>query len=71
MPQRYGTLMALVTRFHSNALVERKHVLEAHGMRTTMGNNSNVGSQETEDIQSKTSRRQMRGCSQPVREYIP
>jgi hypothetical protein len=34
-PQRYGALMALVTRFHSNALVERRHVLEGHDMKTT------------------------------------
>ena len=27
MPHRYGALMALVTRYHSNALVERRHVL--------------------------------------------
>jgi len=33
MPQRCGALMALVTRFHSNAFVERQHVLEEHSMR--------------------------------------
>jgi hypothetical protein len=33
MPQRYGALMALMTRCHSNALVERRHVLEAYNMR--------------------------------------
>jgi hypothetical protein len=30
MPQRCGALMALVTRYHSNAFVERQHALEAH-----------------------------------------
>ena len=35
MPYRYGALMALVARYHSNALVEERHVLEGHGMITT------------------------------------
>ena len=35
MPHRYGALMALVTRYHSNARVERRHVLEGHAMKAT------------------------------------
>ena len=35
MPYGYGALTALVTSFHSNALVERRHVLEGHDMKTT------------------------------------
>jgi hypothetical protein len=31
----YDALMALVTRFHANALVERKHALEGYDMKTT------------------------------------
>ena len=33
-PYGYGALMALLTGFHSNALVERRHVLEGHDMKT-------------------------------------
>jgi hypothetical protein len=39
-PQRYGALTALVTGFHSTALVERKHVLEACNMKTTKSRSS-------------------------------
>lgn len=42
MPQRYGALMALVTRFHSNALVERKHALEAYNMKTTKSRSCSI-----------------------------
>ncbi|MHC1679329.1 MAG: hypothetical protein AB9886_02255 [Candidatus Cryosericum sp.] len=34
MPQRCGPLMALVTRYHSNARVEKKHLMEVHNMST-------------------------------------
>jgi hypothetical protein len=34
MPYGYGALMALVTRYHSNAFVERRNLLEGHGMST-------------------------------------
>src|SRR5450756_3111632 len=35
LPYGYGALTALVTRYHSNVLVERRHMLEAHSMKTT------------------------------------
>lgn len=34
MPHRYGALMALVTRCHSNVRVERQHLMEACSMKT-------------------------------------
>jgi hypothetical protein len=42
MLQRCGALMALVTRFHSNAFVERQHVLEACNMKASKSRSRSV-----------------------------
>jgi uncharacterized repeat protein (TIGR02543 family) len=35
VPQRYSALMVMVTRYHSTTPVQRRHVLEAHSVKTT------------------------------------